>query len=98
MNRMDTMPHACALDDRRCSSRSGGRVGRVQLYLLDTTRGEWPWDRELSRACTGRSRTRIQQEIILASAGARAPALGLDRASSSERGHAAFVVLQRIAS
>ena len=43
------------------------RVGRVQLYLLDTNLEEnAPWDRELSARLYGGDReTRIQQEIIL---------------------------------
>ena len=43
------------------------RVGRVQLYLLDTNLEEnAPWDRELSARLYGGDReTRVQQEIIL---------------------------------
>jgi starch phosphorylase len=46
------------------------RLGRVKLYLLDTSLEEnAPWDRELSARLYGGDReTRIQQEIILGSA------------------------------
>ena len=76
------------------------RLGRVQLYLLDTDLEEnAPWDRELSARLYGGDReTRVQQEIILGIGGVRAL-----RAMSStpaawhlNEGHAAFVVLQRI--
>ena len=76
------------------------RLGRVQLYLLDTDLEEnAPWDRELSARLYGGDReTRIQQEIILGIGGVRAlKAMG---AAPSvwhlNEGHAAFVVLQRI--
>src|SRR5262249_32755494 len=50
------------------------RLGRVQLYLLDTNLEEnAPWDRELSARLYGGDReTRIQQEIILGIGGVRA--------------------------
>jgi len=43
------------------------RMGRVNLYLLDTDLEEnAPWDRELSARLYGGDReTRVQQEIIL---------------------------------
>jgi starch phosphorylase len=76
------------------------RVGRVDLYLLDTDLEEnAPWDRELSARLYGGDReTRVQQEIILGIGGVRAlKALGADPAVFHlNEGHAAFVVLQRI--
>ena len=76
------------------------RIGRVQLYLLDTDLEEnAPWDRELSARLYGGDReTRVQQEIILGIGGVRAlKALGADPAVFHlNEGHAAFVVLQRI--
>ena len=76
------------------------RMGRVQLYLLDTDLEEnAPWDRELSARLYGGDRdTRVQQEIILGIGGVRAlKALGADPAVFHlNEGHAAFVVLQRI--
>jgi starch phosphorylase len=76
------------------------RVGRVQLYLLDTNLEEnAPWDRELSARLYGGDReTRIQQEIILGIGGVRAlRALGVQPSVFHlNEGHAAFVVLQRI--
>ncbi len=76
------------------------RVGRVQLYLLDTNLEEnAPWDRELSARLYGGDReTRIQQEIILGIGGVRAlRALGIEPGVFHlNEGHAAFVVLQRI--
>jgi glycogen phosphorylase len=76
------------------------RLGRVQLYLLDTNLEEnTPWDRELSARLYGGDReTRIQQEIILGIGGVRAlHAMGIrPGAWHLNEGHAAFVVLQRI--
>jgi starch phosphorylase len=76
------------------------RMGRVKLYLLDTSLQEnAPWDRDLSARLYGGDReTRIQQEIILGVGGVRAlKALGADPAVFHlNEGHAAFVVLQRI--
>jgi glycogen phosphorylase len=76
------------------------RIGRVQLYLLDTNLEEnAPWDRELSARLYGGDReTRIQQEIILGIGGVRAlRALGIEPGVFHlNEGHAAFVVLQRI--
>jgi len=76
------------------------RLGRVQLYLLDTGLEEnVPWDRDLSARLYGGDReTRIQQEIILGIGGVRAlHALGHDPGVwHLNEGHAAFVVLQRI--
>ena len=50
------------------------RLGRVQLFLLDTDLEEnAPWDRELSARLYGGDReTRVQQEIILGLGGVRA--------------------------
>jgi starch phosphorylase len=76
------------------------RVGRVQLFLLDTNLEEnAPWDRELSARLYGGDReTRVQQEIILGIGGVRAlRALGIQPSVFHlNEGHAAFVVLQRI--
>ena len=76
------------------------RLGRVTLYLLDTSLEEnAPWDRELSARLYGGDReTRVQQEIILGIGGVRAlKALGVGPAVFHlNEGHAAFVVLQRI--
>src|SRR3954454_5222959 len=76
------------------------RLGRVTLYLLDTSLEEnAPWDRELSARLYGGDReTRIQQEIILGIGGVRAlKALGVDPGIFHlNEGHAGFVVLQRI--
>ncbi len=76
------------------------RVGRVQLYLLDTDLEEnAPWDRELSARLYGGDReTRVQQEIVLGIGGVRAlKALGIQPAVfHMNEGHASFVVLQRI--
>ena len=76
------------------------RLGRVQLFLLDTDLEEnAPWDRELSARLYGGDReTRIQQEIILGIGGVRAlKAMGIEPAAwHLNEGHAAFVVLQRI--
>jgi glycogen phosphorylase len=75
-------------------------VGRVSLYLLDTSLEEnAPRDRELSARLYGGDReTRLQQEIILGIGGVRAlRALGVAPAVwHLNEGHAAFVVLQRI--
>ena len=76
------------------------RLGRVQLYLLDTNLEEnAPWDRELSARLYGGDReTRVQQEIILGIGGVRAlKALGSSpKVWHLNEGHAAFVVVQRI--
>jgi starch phosphorylase len=76
------------------------RVGRVKLYLLDTSLEEnAPWDRELSaRLYGGGPETRVQQEIILGIGGVRVlKAMGSDPSVYHlNEGHAAFVVLQRI--
>jgi len=76
------------------------RIGRVELYLLDTDLEEnAPWDRELSARLYGGDReTRVQQEIILGIGGVRAlRTLGFDPdVFHLNEGHAAFVVLQRI--
>ncbi len=76
------------------------RLGRVDLYLLDTGLEEnAPWDRELTARLYGGDReTRIQQEIVLGIGGVRAlRALEIDPGVwHLNEGHAAFVVLQRI--
>jgi starch phosphorylase len=76
------------------------RVGRVELFLLDTDLTEnAPWDRELSARLYGGDReTRLQQEIVLGIGGVRAlRLLGYQPALYHlNEGHAAFVVLQRV--
>ena len=76
------------------------RVGRVQLFLLDTDLEEnAPGDRELSaRLYGGERETRLQQEIVLGIGGVRAlKLLGYQPALYHlNEGHAAFVVLQRV--
>ena len=76
------------------------RLGRVNLYLLDTDLEEnAPWDRELSARLYGGDReTRIQQEIILGIGGVRGlRMMGVEPgAFHLNEGHAGFVVLQRI--
>ena len=76
------------------------RVGRVNLYLLDTDLEEnAPWDRDLSARLYGGDReTRVQQEIVLGIGGVRAlKALGVEpKVYHLNEGHAAFAVLQRI--
>ena len=76
------------------------RVGRVQLFLLDTDLEEnAPWDRELSARLYGGDReTRLQQEIVLGIGGVRAlQLLGYQPSLYHlNEGHAAFVVLQRV--
>ena len=76
------------------------RVGRVNLYLLDTCLEEnAPWDRDLSARLYGGDRdTRVQQEIVLGIGGVRAlKALGAEPiVYHLNEGHAAFAVLQRI--
>jgi starch phosphorylase len=76
------------------------RVGRVNLYLLDTDLEEnAPWDRNLSARLYGGDReTRVQQEIILGIGGVRLlKAMGQTPAVYHlNEGHAAFAVLQRI--
>src|SRR5207244_11148897 len=64
------------------------RIGRVQLYLLDTDLEEnAPWDRELSARLYGGDReTRVQQEIILGIGGVRAlRALGREPGGFQDR-------------
>ncbi|MSO55677.1 MAG: alpha-glucan family phosphorylase [Acidobacteria bacterium] len=75
-------------------------VGRINIYLLDTSLEEnAPQDRDLSARLYGGDReTRLQQEIILGIGGVRAlRALGIAPSVwHLNEGHAAFVVLQRI--
>ncbi len=75
------------------------RVGRVDLYLLDTDAPEnAPEDRALTdRLYGGDVETRIQQEIVLAFGGCRAlDALGIAPAVyHMNEGHAAFLSLER---
>jgi starch phosphorylase len=76
------------------------RVGRVNLFLLDTGLEEnAPGDRDLSARLYGGDReTRVQQEIVLGVGGVRAlKTLGIEPAVFHlNEGHAAFAVLQRI--
>ena len=76
------------------------RIGRVNLFLLDTGLEEnAPEDRELSARLYGGDReTRVQQEIVLGIGGVRAlKALEIEPSVFHlNEGHAAFAVLQRI--
>ena len=76
------------------------RVGRVQIYLLDSNVEEnTPEDRQLSaRLYTADPETRIQQEIILGMGGVRVlRALGLQPAIwHANEGHSAFMSLERM--
>lgn len=76
------------------------RLGRVKIYLLDTSVEEnAPADRELSaRLYGGDHETRLQQEIILGLGGVRAlRALGYQPMLwHLNEGHTAFVALERI--
>jgi glycogen phosphorylase len=76
------------------------RLGRVKIYLLDTSVKEnEPADRELSARLYGGDReTRLKQEIILGVGGVRAlRALGYDpMVWHLNEGHTAFVALERM--
>ena len=76
------------------------RIGRVQLFLLDTALEEnAEADRELSARLYGGGRDiRLQQEIVLGIGGVRALKLLGYKPSlyHLNEGHAAFVVLQRV--
>ena len=76
------------------------RVGRVTLYLLDTSlEDNAPMDRGLSARLYGGNReTRLQQEIVLGIGGVRAlHALGIQPGVYHlNEGHAAFAVFQRV--
>ena len=76
------------------------RLGRVKIYLLDTSVKEnEPADRELSARLYGGDReTRLKQEIILGIGGVRAlRALGYQpMVWHLNEGHTAFVTLERI--
>ena len=76
------------------------RVGRVNLYLLDTDVDDNdPWDRELSaRLYSGGSEHRIRQEMLLGIGGVRAlRALGIwPTVWHMNEGHSAFLVLECI--
>jgi len=77
-----------------------GRVGRVQLILLDTSLPEnMPADRDIAyRLYGGDRQTRLEQEIVLGVGGVRAlTALGLRPSVwHINEGHAAFLILERI--
>ncbi len=74
------------------------RVGRVNIYLLDTdVEGNSPEDRELtSRLYGGDNRTRIRQELVAGVGGVRAlRALGIKPGVYHlNEGHSAFAVLE----
>ena len=76
------------------------RVGRVNLYLLDTNiEGNAPEDRQLSaRLYTADREQRIQQEIVLGIGGVRVlRALGISPAVwHANEGHTAFMMLERV--
>jgi glycogen phosphorylase len=76
------------------------RMGRTQLYLLDTdVKENPPWARDLSATLyDGERETRLRQEMILGIGGVRAlRALGCNPAIwHLNEGHAAFVVVERI--
>lgn len=77
------------------------RVGRVNLYLLDSNVPEnRPEDREITRQLYGGDHeTRLRQEIVLGRGGARLlDRLGLEPAVYHiNEGHAAFLALERVA-
>jgi len=76
------------------------RVGRVNLYLLDTNVAEnSPEDRQITAQLYGGDQeTRIRQEIVLGIGGLRVlKALGLSpKAYHMNEGHSAFLPLERI--
>ncbi|MCK4627164.1 MAG: alpha-glucan family phosphorylase, partial [Phycisphaerae bacterium] len=76
------------------------RVGRINLYLLDTNVPEnSPEDRRITNQLYGGDQeTRIRQEIILGIGGVRAlRALGIEpRVFHTNEGHSAFLSLERI--
>lgn len=76
------------------------RVGRVQLYLLDTNRPEnRPEDRDITRNLYGgNEETRLLQEIVLGRGGKRLLGhLGIRPAVfHMNEGHAAFLTLERV--
>ncbi len=76
------------------------RVGRVNLYLMDTNVPQnAPWDRDLSaRLYGGDQETRIRQEMVLGLGGVRLlRALGIAPAAwHLNEGHSAFLVLERL--
>jgi starch phosphorylase len=76
------------------------RIGRTDLYLLDTDLDEnAPWDRELTaRLYGGDHHVRLLQEIVLGVGGVRVlRALGLSPAVwHANEGHTAFMMLERL--
>ncbi len=76
------------------------RVGRANIYLLDTNvEDNSPQDRQLSaRLYTADQDQRIQQEIILGIGGVRAlRALGIEPVIwHANEGHSAFMMLERV--
>ena len=76
------------------------RVGRVEVYLLDTNVSEnAPQERQLSaRLYVADPETRLQQEIVLGMGGVRAlRALGIQPAIwHANEGHTAFMTLERV--
>jgi glycogen phosphorylase len=77
------------------------RLGRNRLFLLDTdVEANSPEDRAITRTLYGGdTRTRIQQEIVLGQGGVRAlAAMGIEpTVFHMNEGHAAFMVLERLA-
>lgn len=75
------------------------KIGRVNLYLLDTNIGENPpWNRQLSaRLYAGDPEWRLQQEIVLGIGGVRIlRALGVNPLIwHANEGHTAFMMLER---
>jgi starch phosphorylase len=76
------------------------QVGRVPLYLLDTTGVDNPGDLELvtDRLYGGDVEHRLRQEILLGMGGVRALAMAGEQPLlfHSNEGHAGFLVLERI--
>ncbi len=76
------------------------KVGRVNLYLMDTDVDDNdPWDRELSaRLYSGDSEMRIRQEIMLGIGGVRLlRKLGIEPAAwHMNEGHSAFLLLENV--
>ncbi len=76
------------------------KVGRVDLYLMDTDVDDNdPWDRELSaRLYSGDSEMRVRQEIMLGIGGVRLlRTLGIKPAAwHMNEGHSAFLLLENV--
>ncbi len=76
------------------------KVGRVDLYLMDTDVDDNdPWDRELSaRLYSGDSEMRVRQEIMLGIGGVRLlRILGIEPSAwHMNEGHSAFLLLENV--